>query len=450
MSAKITLLALFVLCGNLHFICAQEEQPSVPIKIRALGDIILAVADVQPATANPSPELTEALRTFNQVLWDDLSFSGFFTLAGKSFYPPNPIRRLDDDIDYEAWNSLPFQVSFLTIGTLNVMDGVLRAELGIVDMKQQVRIPGKRFVGDVDQIRTIAHWWADEVVYKLTAGESRGIASTKIAYVSKSGDAKEGHIMDYDGHNPLAFTHNRSLNLFPSWAPDNSKLAFVSNRTGIWEIDIHSYIDGSRLQFPIFNSFVSTPVISPDGKKVLFSLRSTRGDTDLFLSNLDGSDRRNITNNPAVDTAAVFSPSGRQVSFSSDRYGRANQIYICDVDGSNIQRIVKEGGDADTPAWSPDGRWIAFHWKPHRSTRYDIYIVDVATQEIRQLTSNSGSNECPSWAPDGRHIAFQSNRSGTEQIYIMLLDGSGERRITHQGSNSSPSWSGYFHRESGN
>jgi TolB protein len=330
------------------------------------------------------------------------------------------------------------------------MDGVLRAELGMVDMKQQVRIPGKRFVGDIDQIRTIAHWWADEIVYKLTAGESKGIASTKIAYVSKSSDAKEIHIMDYDGHNPLAFTHNRSLNLFPSWAPDNSRLAFVSNRTGVWEIDIHSYIDGSRLQFPIFNSFVSTPVISPDGNKVLFSLRSTRGDTDLFISNLDGSDRRNITNNPAVDTAAVFSPSGRQVAFSSDRYGRANQIYICDVDGSNIQRIVKEGGDADTPAWSPDGRWIAFHWKPHRSTRYDIFIVDVATKEIRQLTSNSGSNECPSWAPDGRHIAFQSNRSGGEQIYIMLLDGSVERRITHQGLNSSPSWSGYFHRESGN
>ena len=76
--------------------------------------------------------------------------------------------------------------------------------------------------------------------------------------------------------------------------------------------------------------------------------------------------------------------------------------------------------------------------------------MDVATREIRQLTSNSGSNECPTWAPDGRHIAFQSNRSGTEQIYIMLLDGSGERRITHQGSNSSPAWSGYFIRESGN
>jgi TolB protein len=447
MSAKITLFVLFIMGCSLSFLPAQE-QPSIPLKITALGDIILAVADVQPATPNPSEELTEALKTFNQVLWDDLYFSGFFTLAGKSFYPPNPIRNLDQDIDYEAWSSLPFQVSFLTIGTLNLMDGVLRAELAIEDMKQRERIPGKRFVGDADQIRTIAHWWADEVVYKLTAGASRGIASTKIAYVSKSGDEKEICVMDYDGHNQHAFTHNRSLNLFPNWSPDNSKLAFVSYRTGPPEINIYSYIDGSRLPFPIFNSFASTPVISPDGTKIVFSLRSTRGDTDLFISNLDGSERRNITNNPAVDTAPTFSPSGRQIAFASDRYGRANQIYYCDVDGSNIHRIIKEGGDADTPSWSPDGRLIAFHWKPNRSTRYDLFIVDVASGEIRQLTSSNGSNECPSWAPDGRHIVFQSNRSGSEQIYIMLLDGSEPRRLTNQGHNSSPSWSGYYYRES--
>ena len=33
--------------------------------------------------------------------------------------------------------------------------------------------------------------------------------------------------MDYDGNGPRAFTRNGSLNLFPNWAPDNSKLAFV-------------------------------------------------------------------------------------------------------------------------------------------------------------------------------------------------------------------------------
>jgi TolB protein len=448
MPAKIALFVLFILGSNLPPLYAQE-QPVVPIQIRG-GEIILAVADVQPATQTQSVELADALKTFNRVLWDDLSFSGFFTLAGRSFYPPQPIVNPNRDINYEAWSALPFTVNYLTVGTLNLLDGVLRAELNIVDMKQQTIIPGKRFIGDEDQVRSIAHRWADEVVYTLTAGASRGIASTKIAYVSKKEKAKEIYIMDYDGQNQYAFTHNRSLNMFPNWAPDNSKLAFASDRTGSWEINVYSYIDGSRIPFPIFNSHASTPAISPDGTRVVFALRSTRGDTDLFVSNLDGSDRRNITNNPAIDYSPTWSPSGRQIAFVSDRQGGASQVYICDADGSNVRRIVKEGGDADVPAWSPDGKWIAFHWKPRKTTHYDLFIDDVATGDIRQLTSGSGSNESPSWAPDGRHIAFQSNRSGSEQIYIMLLDGSELRQLTREGKNSSPAWSGYFLREGDN
>jgi TolB protein len=449
MSAKILLLVLFVFSVTMPSLDAQEPPPVV-IRPRAAEEIILAVADVQAATADKSEELSNALETFNQVLWDDLSFSGFFTLAGKSFYPPQPIVHADRDLDYDAWSALPFQVSFLTIGTLNLMDGVLRAELSIVDMKQRQPIPGKRYVGDVDQIRTIAHWWADEVVYKLTAGASRGIASTKIAYVSKRGTAKEIYVMDYDGYNQHAFTHNGAINLFPNWAPDNSKLAFVSFRTGPPEINIYSYIDGSRLPFPLFNTNAATPAISPDGTEIVFCLRTPRGDTDLFISKLDGSGRRDITNNPAIDTSPTWSPSGRQIAFTSDRQGGTNQIYICDADGTNVRRIIKEGGDADTPAWSPDGRWLAFQWKPRLSSSYDLFIADVATGAIRQLTSDSGSNESPSWAPDGRHLAYQSNRGGTDQVYIMLLDGSEPRRLTAQGSNSSPAWGGYFRREGEN
>jgi TolB protein len=256
--------------------------------------------------------------------------------------------------------------------------------------------------------------------------------------------------MDYDGHNPQAFTHNGSTNLFPNWAPDNSKLAFVSFRTGKPEVNIYSYIDGSRLPFPLFNTFASTPAISPDGTEVVFSLRTPRGDADLFVSKLDGSERRNITNNPAIDTSPTWSPSGGQIAFASDREGGASQIFICDKDGSNVRRIVKEGGDADSPAWSPDGKWLAFHWKPRLGTNYDLFVAEVGSGMIRQLTSNSGSNENPSWAPDGRHLAFQSNRSGSPQVYLMLLDGSEPRMVTTQGSNTSPAWGGYFRRETEN
>ncbi len=436
---------MLALGSSLSVLHTQDQSP-IPIRIRVGDEMILAAADVQPTSSDKATQLADALKTFNQVLWDDLSFSGFFVMAGKGFYPPEPIV-LPEDVNYDAWSTLPFQANFLTAGALDVSGDLLRAELRIFDMKQRTMSFGQRISGDADQVRAIAHRWADEVVYKLTAGRSRGIASTKIAYTSRSGDAQEIYVMDYDGHNQQAFTHGGSTNLFPTWAPDNSKLSFLSYRTGKPEINIYSYLDGSRLPFPMFNSFTNTPVISPDGTHIVFSLRTTRGDSDLFVSRLDGSERRNITNNPAIDTSPTWSPSGKQIAFASDRWGGVSQIFICDLDGANVRRIIREGGDADAPVWSPDGRYIAFQWKPYLSVGYDIFIAEVSSMQSRQLTSGSGSNENPSWAPDGRHLAFDSDRSGRSQIYIMLADGTEIRRVTSQGTNRYPSWSGYFRRE---
>ena len=423
-----------------------QDKPQILIKPSPQEEIILALPDIQPLAADRAGELAGSLRTFNQVLWDDIRFAGYFTLAGKSFYPPKPLVR-PEDLDYDAWGGLPFRVSFLSAGTLDLVGGVLRAEMRLFDMKQRSMSFGQRIAGDPDQVRSMAHRWADEIVYKLTAGASRGIASTKIAYTSRRGGAKEIYTMDYDGYDQRAFTRNGSLNLFPTWAPDNSKLAFVSYRTGKPEINVYSYLDGSRIPFPMFNTLASTPVISPDGLQLLFSLRTPRGDSDIYISKLDGSDRRDLTNNPAIDTSPTWSPSGKQIAFVSDREGAAGQVYICDIDGANVRRIVKEGGDADSPAWSPDGRFVAFHWKPRLADNYDIYLGEVSSGQIWQSTNNAGSNENPSWAPDGRHLAFQSNRSGTVQIYIMLVDGTELRMVTSQGSNTSPSWSGYMRRD---
>jgi TolB protein len=234
------------------------------------------------------------------------------------------------------------------------------------------------------------------------------------------------------------------LNLFPSWSPDNSLLTFISYKTGKPEINLYSYLDGSRLPFPVFNSMTSNPRISPDGKRMVFAMSDGRGNIDIYVSKLDGTDRRNITNSSAINSTPIWSPSGSQVAFISNRDGAA-QIYICDADGANLRRIPKEGGETDWPAWSPDGRWIAFHWKPRMAENFDIFLADVASGQIRQLTSDSGSNECPSWAPDGRHIAFQSNRTGSEQIFIMLADTNRPelRMITSQGANTCPAWGGY-------
>jgi TolB protein len=67
--------------------------------------------------------------------------------------------------------------------------------------------------------------------------------------------------------------------------------------------------------------------------------------------------------------------------------------------------------------------------------------MDVASHQFVQLTHDGGRNDFPSWSPDGRHIVYQSTRSGTEQIWSMLADGSQQTQLTFTGSNSQPNWS---------
>ena len=439
MPVKTSLFVLLVILTMQSSLRPQDDASRITLLPRAGEELILAVANVQTITSG-SAELDGVARVFNQTLWDDLSFAGAFTMAGRSFYPDTPIVRPETDIDYDAWDRIPFRVSFLTAGNITrLQSGLVRMEVGVFDMRQRRQVFGRTYTGDINQTRAIAHRWADEVVYQLTAGASHGIASTKIAYVSRRGNAQEIFIMDSDGYNPVQFTNTQNLNLFPNWSSDNSKLAFVSYRPNP-EVVIFSTVDGSRIPFPFFNTLASTPAISPSGTEIAFSMRTAGGNSNIHIAALDGSNLRSLTNSKDIETSPAWSPSGRQIAYIA---GMPGQIFIRDVDGSNLRRISREGGDSDAVSWSPDGRWIAFHWKPRRSVNYDIFVADVATGVIRQITSGNGSNQSPSWAPSSRHLAFQSNRSGSWQIYTMRMDRTEVRQITTQGNNTSPAWGGY-------
>ena len=59
-----------------------------------------------------------------------------------------------------------------------------------------------------------------------------------------------------------------------------------------------------------------------------------------------------------------------------------------------------------------------------------------------QLTNSNSIDTSPSYAPDGSKIAFESDRGGTQQIYVMNADGSNPHRITFgDGRYASPVWS---------
>ena len=73
---------------------------------------------------------------------------------------------------------------------------------------------------------------------------------------------------------------------------------------------------------------VSDPQVSPDGKRIVFTLRKTdldadKGRTDLWLVGVDGEGLRQLTSHPESDYNPRFSPDGKSVWFISSRSGSA-------------------------------------------------------------------------------------------------------------------------------
>ena len=115
-----------------------------------------------------------------------------------------------------------------------------------------------------------------------------------------------------------------------------------------------------------------------------------------------------------------------------------------EADGTNLQRITDQGY-AVSPNWSPNGQFLTFSWMrkygPGEPGSNDLYLMDVASKQWVQLTHDSGRNDYPCWSPDGRHIIFQSHRTGTDQIFTMLADGTNVKQLTYKGNNTQPNWS---------
>ncbi len=422
---------------------AQDPQIRAGTRTGVVG-VRIAAPEFQASGDAKAAALTTL---FNKVLWDDLEYSGVLTLVSRSFYPLGAFSK-PADIKIQDWTSAAVDAQFIAFGETRVQGNDLVVEARLWDLKasQNREAIGQRYRGSgatEEAARLYAHTLADKIV-ELIGGGIRGIATSKIAYVTeRSRGVKEVYVMDYDGANARPLTSFNSLALTPSWSPDGEKVAFTSYRRGSADIEVISAIDRKIYPFQPAGGTTTTPSWSPDGSKIAFATSRDNNDgTEIYVADWNGRNLRRLTVSKGVDISPTWNPkTGRELAFVSDRAGSA-QIYIMDAEGTNVRRLIDGGGAAVNPAWSPDGQRIAFAWQRERGF-FDIYIHDLATGRNIQLTQSQGNNERPTWAPDGRHIAFESNRQGPTEIYTMLADGTKVRQLTRTGKNQGPAWSNY-------
>lgn len=104
---------------------------------------------------------------------------------------------------------------------------------------------------------------------------------------------------------------------------------------------------------------ISSPQVSPDGKRVVFTVRVTdleenKGHTSLWIVNLDGTGLKRLTSHPANDWDPVWHPDGRTVYFLSTRSG-SSQVWKISIEGGEAEQVTQLPLDVNYFLLSPDG-----------------------------------------------------------------------------------------------
>jgi len=440
LSRSVLVLLLLAFSANL----AAHAQDIFGEANKAPGDRTrVAVANFKPASAG-----TDALKaTFDTTLYNDLANAGIFDMVSKSIAPPitpgSPA-----EMNLAQWSAAPVAAAMVAFGSLGVTAGRVAVNGYLFDVKnpQYPQVLAQQYNEDAseDSARQIAHRFADQIILRLGGGIP-GIAETKIYYVHAAGGNKEIWEMDYDGANQHAVTHLGQISLSPRVSPDNSRLAFTTLGREGWKVSMYSLLLGKMVNFPSGGGSTISPAWAPNGKELAYSA-APNGDYDIWISDVNGSVGRKVTNFTGPDMSPVFNPrTGSQLAWISGRTGLP-QLYIMDSDGSGVTRMT-DGGYASSPSWSPNGQFLTFAWNrkygPGAPGGQDIYVMDIASKKWTQITHDIGQCDFPSWAPDGRHIVFANSPDGRisdMKIYSMLADGTERKALTGNG-NDMPNWS---------
>ncbi|MES2648906.1 MAG: S9 family peptidase [Bacteroidota bacterium] len=193
---------------------------------------------------------------------------------------------------------------------------------------------------------------------------------------------------------------------------------------------------------------VGAPVVSPDGKWVVFSVTEPAYDekeavNDLWMVPSDGSSpARRITANKAGESGYAWSPDSRQIAFVAKRDAdEVAQIYLLNIkDGGEAQRLTNLSTGAGMPAWSPDGKSILFPGNVYPGAFTDSANKKVAEErkaikyKARVYTSFP-VREWDHWIDEKKtHFFIQDVNSGTANDILRGMDSASERNLLISGS----------------
>jgi dipeptidyl aminopeptidase/acylaminoacyl peptidase len=196
---------------------------------------------------------------------------------------------------------------------------------------------------------------------------------------------------------------------------------------------------------------------SPDGTRIAYTRLSTTGTPQIWTTDLEGGDLRQLTresnNGMAMDPA--WSPDGRTLAYvgqggTMDRLRGTNRLRLVDVAGQNDRAVTtSETFSAFDPAWHPLGTRIAITGDDSTDTELGgIWVINADGSNLRPLVSDANvAYKEPAWSPDGTRLAFvatpKSQRIGHNapaELTVSNQDGTGARVVARSNNDDTFMW----------
>jgi dipeptidyl aminopeptidase/acylaminoacyl peptidase len=198
---------------------------------------------------------------------------------------------------------------------------------------------------------------------------------------------------------PRPFTNGAGKDSAPRWAPDGTRLAFLSDREGgkaqIYVVDITG---GEAHKLTGIPQGAGAPGWSPDGTRLVTVVRT------------GGEDEGSQQDKPKTPPARLITRLKYRANGEGFTYDRRRHLFVVDAVSGETRQLTDGDWDDTQPAWSPDGRRLAFVSARHHDRDHDhaedIFVVDAAGGEPVRLTPGGGACALPAWSPDGQTIAY--------------------------------------------
>jgi Tol biopolymer transport system component/DNA-binding winged helix-turn-helix (wHTH) protein len=209
---------------------------------------------------------------------------------------------------------------------------------------------------------------------------------------------EKNSLLGYEDRRPVQLTAGPISFSNPIPSRDGGKLFVIGllDRSEVVRYDL-----GTGEFVPYFPVSAEGLAFSKDGEWVTYT--DYPGGA-LWRSNVDGSEKLQLTFPPVRALLPRWSPDGKQIAYVGNAPGKPSKIYLVSAEGGIPQQLLPGDQSEGDPTWSPDGNSIAFGRSPWvESSSVDIQVVDLKTLQCSKVPGSEGLFS-PRWSPDGRYL----------------------------------------------